>query len=68
MRDRLPAGPTRAKDSNPLPPILFQMATAYWVSQAIYVAAKLGIADLLADGPQSYAALAIATRSDPSSL
>ena len=68
LRDRLPAGPTRAKDSNPLPPILFQMATAYWVSQAIYVAAKLGIADLLADGPQSYAALAIATRSDPSSL
>jgi hypothetical protein len=44
------------------------MATAYWVSQAIYVAAKLGIADLLADGPQSFVALAAATRSDPSSL
>ena len=44
------------------------MATAYWVSQAIYVAAKLGVADLLVDGPQSCVALAAATRSDPSSL
>ena len=69
LTDRLfVAREIQTKDHNPLPPILFQMATAYWVSQAIYVAAKLGIADLLADGPQSYAALAIATRSDPSSL
>ena len=68
LRERLfPARPTTAKDENP-PPILFEMATAYWVSQAIYVAAKLGIADLVADGPQSCATLAIATRSDPSSL
>jgi len=44
------------------------MATSYWVSQAIYVAAKLGVADLLVDGPQSCVALAAATRSDPSSL
>jgi O-methyltransferase domain/Dimerisation domain len=44
------------------------MATAYWVSQAIYVAAKLGIADLLADGPQSSVALAAVTRSDACSL
>lgn len=36
-----------------LPPqmIFMQMVTGYWVSQAIYVAAKLSIADLLADGP-----------------
>ncbi len=69
LRERLfPARPTTAKDDNPPPPILFAMATAYWVSQAIYVAAKLGIADLVADGPQSCAALAIATRSDASSL
>ena len=34
------------------PPIaLYQMATGHYVSQAIYVAAKLGIADFLADGP-----------------
>lgn len=31
------------------PPTLFQMASSYWISQAIYVAAKLGIADLLKD-------------------
>lgn len=69
LRDRLfPARATRAKDENPSPPILFQMATAYWVSQAIYVAAKLGIADLLTDGPQSCAVLASATGSNPPSL
>jgi O-methyltransferase domain/Dimerisation domain len=51
-----------------IPSRLFQMATGYWVSQSIYVAAKLGIADLLKDGPQSCVALAIATRSDAPSL
>jgi hypothetical protein len=44
------------------------MASAYWVSQAIYVAAKLDIADLLADGARSSVALAAATRSDERSL
>ena len=34
------------------PPALFQMATGYWLSQAVYVAAKLGVADLLKDGPK----------------
>jgi O-methyltransferase domain/Dimerisation domain len=67
--DRLfPVRARRLKDPNPAPPVLFQMATAYWTSQAIYVAAKLGIADLLANGPQSCAALAAATRSDSESL
>ena len=37
---------------------LIQMITARWVSQAIAVAARLGIADLLGDGPQSCAELA----------
>jgi O-methyltransferase domain/Dimerisation domain len=53
---------------NPPPPLLFQMATGYWVSQAIYVAAKIGVADLLKDGPQSCAALAAATGVDGPSL
>jgi hypothetical protein len=44
------------------------MATSYWVSQAIYVAAKLGIADLLKDGPQSCVTLAASTGSDAASL
>jgi SAM-dependent methyltransferase len=56
------------KEGNPVPPVLFQMATGYWLSQAIYVAAKLGIADLLKDGPQSCFALAAATGSDGRSL
>jgi hypothetical protein len=53
---------------NPQPPVLFRMATGYWLSQAIYVAAKLGIADLLADSPQSSTELALALRVDESSL
>ena len=50
------------------PPVLFQMATGFWLSQAIYVAAKLGLADLLKDGPQSCVALAASTHSDNTSL
>jgi SAM-dependent methyltransferase len=44
------------------------MATGYWLSQAIYVAAKLGIADLLRKKPQSSVELAAATCCDSSSL
>jgi SAM-dependent methyltransferase len=69
LKDRLfPARSTEVQEESPLPPLLFRMATAYWLSQAIYVAAKLGIADLLKDGPQPCVALAAATGSDASSL
>jgi hypothetical protein len=44
------------------------MATGYWLSQAIYVAAKLGLADLLKDGPKSCSALAEATGADGPAL
>ena len=50
------------------PATLLQMMTGYWVSQALYVAAKLGVADLLADEPQPVEDLAAATQSDASSL
>jgi hypothetical protein len=40
---------------------LWRMTTAYQVSQAIHVAATLGIADLLEDGPRSAEELAEAT-------
>ena len=40
----------------------------YWASRAVYVAAKLGIADLLADGPQSCEDLARATGAHAPSL
>ncbi len=69
LRDRLfPATAAVPNAEDPRPPLLFQMATAYWVSQAIYVAAKLGVADLLEDGPQSCTALATVTGSDAPSL
>jgi hypothetical protein len=69
LRDRLfPVRIASAKEGNPSPPVLFQMASGYWVSQAIYVAAKLGIADLIKDGPQSCVALAATTGADAVSL
>src|SRR5262245_51710972 len=45
----------------PPPVALLQLVTGYWVSQSIYVAAKLGIADLLKDGPKDDDDLAKAT-------
>ena len=44
------------------------MMTGYWISQGIYVAAKLGIADLLTDGPRAADDLAAATKSHAPSL
>src|ERR1700722_1631714 len=69
LRDRLfPVKISATKEEHSSAAALFHMATSYWVSQAIYVAAKLGIADLLKDGPQSCVELAAATGSDPASL
>jgi hypothetical protein len=48
------------------PPPLFQLASAYWISQAIYVAAKLGIADVLKYGERSSSQIAVATGADES--
>ena len=47
---------------------LIQMATAYWASRLLYVAAKLGLADHLADGPQTAEALAGPTGTHAPSL
>ncbi len=47
---------------------MMRMMTGYWVSQAIYVAAKLGIADLIDDGMESVDQLAEATATHPRSL
>jgi hypothetical protein len=47
---------------------LFQMMTGYWNAQAIYVVAKLGIADLLTSGPRSVEELASASNAHASSL
>jgi len=50
------------------PVILLEMMTGYWVSQALYVVAKLGVADLLVEGPQSVEHLAAATHAHSASL
>jgi hypothetical protein len=57
-------------DAGASPPrvTLLQMMTGYWISQALYVAAKLGIADLLADGPVDCEDLAAATNTHAPSL
>jgi hypothetical protein len=70
LRDRSGVGATKGAGSRNgnLPPVLFQMATGYWLSQAVYVAAKLGLADLLRDGPRSCHELAAVTGTDPESL
>ncbi|MDT5120808.1 MAG: hypothetical protein QOC96_290 [Acidobacteriota bacterium] len=55
---------------NEMPPqaVLMQMMTGYWVSQLLYVAAKLGIADLLKDKPLTREELATATNTDAPTL
>jgi hypothetical protein len=47
---------------------LDRMITAYWISQAIYAAAKFSIADHLAAGPRSVEELASATSTRPDAL
>jgi SAM-dependent methyltransferase len=53
-----------------LPPqaVLYQLATAHYHSNALLVAAKLGVADLLQDGPRSAEQLAAATGTHAPSL
>lgn len=52
----------------PPPFALFRMITGYYVSQALYVAARLGIADRLAGGPRDVEALAHETETHAPSL
>jgi hypothetical protein len=52
----------------PLPLQLMQMIDGYWVSQAIHVAAKLGLADHLTDGSQSSEALSQQVEASPQAL
>jgi hypothetical protein len=52
----------------PPPLVLYRLATAHYLSQAVYVAATLGIADRLADGPETHEALAQATGTHAPSL
>jgi hypothetical protein len=62
--------PSRASQSSGMPPqvMMLQMANAYRTSQAIHVAATLGIADHLTDGAKSIQDLAQATHTQPQAL
>ena len=47
---------------------LLNLAAGGWIAQAVYVAAKLGIADILEHGPKRPAEIAAITGSDPHAL
>ena len=53
-----------------MPPqmLLYQMAIGHYLSRALHVIAKLGVADLLSDGARGVEELAKATETHPSSL
>lgn len=58
----MPEGPTAAEPAAPpeMPPSIqvLMMSSGLWQTQVIYVVAKLGICDLVADGPRTVANLA----------
>lgn len=58
------------KQEKKLPPEIRikQMVSGYWISQCLYVVAKLGIADLLADTPKHCDQLAAATKANSDTL
>jgi hypothetical protein len=48
--------------------VMSRLLTGYWIAQAIHVAAQLGLADLLKEGPKTVAHLAEATGAHARSL
>lgn len=52
----------------PPPVAMLQMIASFWISLALYIAAKLGLPDLVADGPKSAEELAAATGTHAPSL
>jgi hypothetical protein len=52
----------------PPPVAMLQLISGFWISRCIYVAAKLGIADLLKDEPKTAAEMGAATGTDTPSL
>jgi hypothetical protein len=53
------------KDTLPPPAQMMQIVTAYWTSQAVGTAARLGVADELASGPRKSDEVARAVGADP---
>lgn len=50
------------------PELMNRLLTGYWTTQMLYVAAKLGLPDLLAGGPRTAEDLALATKTHAPSL
>ena len=61
-------GHTAAAKEVPPPMQMLQIISGFWISRSVYVTAKLGIADLLKDGPKTAAELAAATGTHEPSL
>src|SRR6266542_5604697 len=66
--DRIRTQPCEDRDVTAPQEQMSRMLTAYWVSQALYAAAKLKLADLLKDGPRTSDELAGATGTHAPSL
>ncbi len=64
------AAPEAFSGLDELPPqwILFQLITSHYISRAIFVAAKMGIADLIQDGSLHYTEIARASAADAPTL
>ena len=61
--------PTRKRAvPEPAPAVMLDLIIGYWLSQLIYVAARLGLADLLARGPKTAAELARRTGANAGAL
>lgn len=61
-------GHTATAKEVPPPMQMLQIISGFWISRSVYVTAKLGIADLLKDGPKTAAELAAATGTHEPSL
>jgi hypothetical protein len=63
-------GQERLRDASGAAPhvTMHQMISGFWISRAIYVVAKLGIADLIKDQPRTATELALATGTHAPSL
>ena len=57
-----------ATNGAPPPFAMLELLNGMWIARSVHVAANLGIADLLAQGPRSVADLASASGTDPGAL
>src|ERR1700752_4328800 len=60
--------PTEQPQALPPQALMLQIISGFWVSRGVYVLAKLGIPDLLKDGPKTATELAAATETHGPSL